>query len=292
MRRLTASVFAVAGLVVVCGTAVAFGALDSTPVVRAPAGTAASAADSARAALGEVTLPAGSERLSAPPPGLQSALAEPDETSAYVTFRLARDYWTAPNAAAVSRLLARAPAGASRQFSWGVASSGSRGVQWDLPSRGRWLGPRWLEVGAITDPHTAGRWFVMVTAVAVWTPWRLELPSGVRSVTVRRLPSGPVLARVSDAVTVGRIIAAVDGLSVDDATRAVYACPEMPAGGSPGVELTFSDASGAAAATASTGSCPPDLLLAVPGFGHQQLMLGNLRAQLHTILGISLPSFV
>src|ERR1039458_10547136 len=156
MRRLSASVFAVAGLGGACGTAVAFGTLDATPVVRAPAGTAASAPSAARAALGEVTLPAGSERLSAPPPGPQSALADPDEPSAYVTFRLARDYWTAPDAAAVSRLLARAPAGASRQFSWGVASSGSRGVQWDLPSRGRWLGPRWLEGGATWGITTAG----------------------------------------------------------------------------------------------------------------------------------------
>ena len=90
--------------------------------------------------------------------------------------------------------------------------------------------------------------------------------------------------------SVARIVAAVNGLDVDDAVHAIYACPEQPAGSVPGFGLTFAAASGATLATASTQACPEDLLLAVPGHGSQRLILGNLRDELGAILSRTLPA--
>jgi hypothetical protein len=290
MRRLPPSLLAVAALALVCGPAVAFGAAGSpSPVLNAPAGTAAQAAADALAVLSQLRLPAGSRRLSAPPHGLVAALQEPGSLYGYVTFKRASGYWTVPSAAAALRLLSERPAGDSTQFSWGEDSSGPQGVQWKLPTADPWLGPRWIEVAAVADPHTSGRWFVMATAVVVWTPYRLDLPSTAASVTVRRLQDRAVLATVSDAARIAQIVAAVNGLAVDDAIHAVYSCPMLQVGKRPGFELTFADASGNVLATATTDWCPLDLSLKVGTHGPQQLILGGLVAKLERILGITLP---
>ena len=129
----------------------------------------------------------------------------------------------------------------------------------------------------------------MVTAVDVWTPSRLEIPADVRSVTVTRLSDGAVLARVSAAATIARMIAAVNGLAVDDAVHAVYPCPMVPVGDRPGFRLTFAAADGSVLATASTQLCPEDLLLSV-GTRQQRLILGDIVPELEGILATPLPS--
>ena len=160
-----------------------------------------------------------------------------------------------------------------------------------MPTQDRWIGPRLLDIGVIADPGTHGRWFVMVTAVDVWTPSRLEIPPDVQSVTVTRLAGGAVLARVSAAATIARIAAAVNGLAVDDAVHAVFGCPMVPVGARPGFRLTFTGGSGVVLATASTQSCPEDLSLSV-GTQQDKLILGDLVPELEGILAIALPPVV
>jgi hypothetical protein len=285
-------VFAVAGLVaVLAATESLAAAIAPSPWVSAPAGTAARAGTLARAALAEIRLPAGAERLSHAPRGLLAALSEPELASPYASFVRVSGYWTVPSAAAAASVLAPTPTGArGGTSSWGTGQAGGRGMEWTLPLNDTWLGPRLLAIGAIADPGAGSRWFVTATAVVVWTPRHLEVPAGVASVSVRALSGGRPLASVTDAKTVARIVAAVNGLDVDDAVHAVYACPEQPAGSVPGFGLTFDASSGATLATASTQSCPADLLLAVPGYGSQRLILGNLRDELGAILSRTLPA--
>lgn len=285
MRRLSPSVFALAGAVLVCGTAVALGAANaSSPVLRAPAGTAAHAAADARAALGRLTLPGASRRLGSVPRALRGPL-EPDFTMGFVTFETATAFWSLASADAVTALLAQAPRGAT---SWSYPGD-VRGVQITLASEGSWMGPRWLVIEAKPDPSAAGHWLAEIQAVAVWTPWRLELPNAPKAVIVRRLANDSVLATVTDAARVARIVAAVDGLAVDDAVHAVYHCPSLPIGARPGFELSFVGTPERILATASTEWCPADLSLEVGTHGRQQLILGDLVAQLEKILAIKLP---
>jgi hypothetical protein len=273
-----------AALVLACGVALAASA-PSSPEVHAPAATAAQAAADARAAVAAVAIPAGSQRLEALPSALRGSIG-PDYSQAYATFATATEYWQLANAGAAATLLAQAPKGSS---SWSNWASWSQGVQITLPAGGSWMGPRWVVIAATADPGHTGRWVAAVSATFVWTPYRLELPGDSSSVTVSRLQGGSVLARVSDAKRVAAIVAVIDALAVDDAVHAVYACPAEPAGEKPGFELSFADASGAVVATASTEPCPPDVSLRVGRRGPQQLILGDLRAQLQRILGISLP---
>jgi hypothetical protein len=285
MRRLPPSVFAVAGFVLACGTAAALAAPQaSSPVLSAPPATPARAAADAGAALSRITLPAGSQRLAAAPRALRGS-SGPDFTMAYATFKTATAYWRLANGAAATALLAQAPRGSS---TWSYPGELS-GAQITLPARGGWLGPRWLVIETRPDPGAAGRWLAEIQAVAVWTPWRLELPGAVASVTVRRLQDGAVLADVTDAGRVARIVAAVNALAVDDAIHAVYACPFGPAGKLPGFELSFTDSTGALLATAKTEWCPLDVSLKVGTHAPQQLIAGNLVATLERILGIALP---
>jgi hypothetical protein len=292
MRRLPPSVSAVAGFAAVLAAAASVAAASApSPWVSAPAGTAARASDLAAAALGEIRLPAGAERLAQAPRGLLAALSEPNLTYPYASFERVSGYWTVPSAAAAASVLAQTPAGAGGgTSSWGTGPAAGRGVEWTLRLDESWIGPRLLAVGAIADHADGSRWLLVATAVVVWTPRRLELPAGVASVSVRALGGGARLASVTDAKTVARIVAAVDGLDVDDAVHAIYPCPEQPAGQVPGFGLIFAAASGATVATASTQACPEDLLLAVPGHGSQRLILGNLRDELEAILSRTLPA--
>lgn len=277
--------FAVAGLVLACGTAAALAAPQaSSPVLTAPATTPVRAAADAGAALLRITLPAGSQRLATAPRALRGAL-EPDFTMAYVTFKTATAYWRLANGSAASALLAQAPRGSS---SWSYPGDLS-GAQITLPARGVWFGPSWLVIETRPDPSRAGRWLAEIRAVVVWTPWRLQLPGDVASVTVRRLQDGAVLAEVTNAGRVAQIVAAVNALAVDDAIHAVYACPELPAGKRPGFELSFTGSTGALLATATTEWCPLDVSLKVGTHAPQQLVAGNLAATLERILGITLP---
>jgi hypothetical protein len=285
-------VSAVAGFVAVFAAAASVaGASAPSPWVSAPAGTAARASALARAALAEIRLPAGAARLSQAPAGLLAALSEPNMSAGYASFERAVDYWTVPSAAAAASVLAQTPAGVGGGTSvWGTGPAGGRGAEWTLPLNDDWIGPRLLAVGAIADHADGSGWLLVGTAVVVWTPRRLELPSGVASVSVRALSGGAPLADVSAPASVARIVAAVNALDVDDAVHAIYACPEQPAGSVPGFGLTFAAASGATLATASTEACPADLLLAVPGHGSQRLVLGNLRDELGAVLSRNLPA--
>jgi hypothetical protein len=286
-------VSAVAGFVAVLAAAASVAAASSpSPWVSAPPGTAARASALARAALAEIRLPAGAQRLSQAPSGLLAALSEPNMSAGYTSFARVSSYWTVPSAAAAASAIAQTPAGAGGGTStWGTGPAGGRGAEWTLPLNDDWLGPRLLAVGAIADRAAGSRWLLVGTAVVVWTPRRLELPSGIASVSVRALGGGaPLLASVSAPASVARIVAAVNGLDVDDAVHAIYACPAQPGRGVDGFALTFEGASGATLATASTEACPADLLLAVPGHGSQRLILGNLRDELAAILSRTLPA--
>ena len=222
--------FAVAGLVLSCGTAAALASPQaSSPVLSAPAGTAARGAADARAAL-RITLPAGSQRLTAAPRSLRGAL-EPDFTRAFATFKTATAYWSLAGGAAASALLAQAPRGSS---SWSYPG-GLRGAQITLPGRGAWFGPSWLVIETRPDPSAGGRWLAEIQAVVVWTPWRLELPGDVASVTVRRLQDGAVLARVTDA---GRVVGVIEVMGpvgmVTAATSPTTSATRPPGNGGPG----------------------------------------------------------
>jgi hypothetical protein len=295
MRRLTPSVLLASGFVLLCGTVAALAAPDapraSSTVLRAPAGTPARAAAEVAAVLARAGLPAGSTRIATPSPQLVAALHGPLFNQPFVTFASARQYWTLPSGAPGSpeALTPRIP-GASVSVRWGEGSPTITGVQWDLPPAGRWLGPRWLVINAIPDPGAAGRWLALLEATVVWTPWRLELPGSVGSVVVRRAQDGAVLARLGDPARVARVLAAVGALAVDDAIHAVYACPLLPTGSRPGVELSFLGASGNVVATAATESCPQDLSLAVRGGRTQQLILDGFLGRLEAIVGRRLPA--
>ena len=285
-----------AGLLAVCAMAVghaasvpARGATPAdSPVVSAPRGTPARAAADARAALGEIRLPAGSRRLRSLPRGV-SAPSSSGFTRPFVTVKIADEYWTIPRDA-VTALFAQTRRG---DTSWSSGPAGGpveqRGEQILLPDLGRWIGPRWLVIAAKPDPRAAGRWLVLVQSVVVWTPRRLVVPRGVRSVSVRRLQDSSVIDRVDDPSRVARIVAAVDALAVDNAIHAVYSCPALGVGARPGVELSFAGASGALLASASTEYCPRDLIFGVPGHGRQLLILGDLLTRLEAILGRRLP---
>ncbi len=263
----------------------------SATVLRAPAATPARAAADVAAVLARAGLPAGSTRIATPSPALLAALRGPSFNQPFVTFASARQYWTLPSSAAGGpELLTPRIPGASVSMRWGDGSPAITGVQWRLPPAGRWLGPRWLAINTIPDPGAAGRWLALVEATVVWTPWRLELPGSVRSVVVRRAQGGAVLARVSDAARVARVLAAVGALAVDDAVHAVYACPFLPAGFTPGIELSFLGASGNVVATAATPFCRPDLSLHVLGGPTQQLVLDGFLGRLEAIVGRRLPA--
>ena len=168
--------------------------------------------------------------------GLLAALSEPNMSAGYASFERAVGYWTVPSAAAAASVLAQTPAGARGGTSvWSTGPAGGRGAEWTLPLNDGWLGPRLLAVGAIAEHAAGSRWLLVGTAVVVWTPRRLELPSGVASVSVRALSGGPPLADVSAPASVARIVAAVNGLDVDDAVHAIYACPAEPVGQRPRV---------------------------------------------------------
>ncbi|MGA3362708.1 MAG: hypothetical protein ABSD82_11845 [Solirubrobacteraceae bacterium] len=287
MRKLTPLVLALAVLVVVCATAVSSRAASSvsSPVLRAPAGTAAAAARDARAALAAVALPAGSVRLATAPRALRAEPVGPDFTLPYVTFKTATEYWSLPDAGAASALLAQAPKGSSTWLDSGALS----GAQIMLRSLGRWIGPRWLVIETKPDPGAGGRWLAELQGVAVWTPQRLVLPGDVASVTVRRLQDGATLATVTSAAQVASIVATLNGLAVDDAIRAVYACPALQSGRKPGFELLFDGSTGALLASATTEWCPNDVSLKVGTHGPQQLIAGDVVGALEKILGIALP---
>ena len=292
MRRLPPSVSAVAGFAAVLAAAVSIATASApSPWVSAPAGTAARASALAAAALAEIRLPPGAQRVSGVPRALLAALSEPDPSAAYASFERVSGYWTVRSAAAAADVVARTPPGASVSFGWSNTDpSRGRGQLFTFALKDPWIGPRQLAVGAIADPGAGSRWLVAATAVVVWTPRHLELPAGVASVSVRALSGGAPLVVVSAAATVARIVAAVNGLDVDDAVGAIYHCPEQPAGRTPGFGLTFADSTGTTLATAATGACPEDLLLAVPGYGGQRLILGNLRDELGAILSRTLPA--
>jgi hypothetical protein len=284
---LTRSLLA-AALVLVCVVTASFAAAaQSSPVLDAPARTPEQAAADARAALAEVTLPAGSVRLAAPPPALRAPL-EPDFTMGYVTFRTATAYWRLASAHAAAALLAQAPAGAT---TWSD-TPGTRGARIELAAAGAWIGPRWLVLATLPDPSLHGAWLAELQSVAVFTPWRLEVPTDVASVTVTRLRDGAVLARVSAPAAVAAVVAAVNGLPVDDAVDAFYGCPALLDASKPGFEIRFAAASGALLASASTQWCPQDLSLEVGSHAPQRLILGDLVARLQGILGIALPPTV
>jgi hypothetical protein len=284
MRKLTPSVLALTFLVVVCGTS--WAALSgSSPVLRAPAGTAAAAAADARAALAAVAPPAGSRRLATEPRALRAEPVGPDYTMPYVTFRTATEYWSLRDAGAANALLAQAPKGSSTWLDPGALS----GAQIMLRSLGRWMGPRWLVIETKPDPGAGGRWLAELQGVAVWTPQRLVLPGDVASVTVRRLQDGATLATVTSAAQVAAVVATVNGLAVDDGIHAVYACPALQSGKRPGFKLLFDGSTGALLASASTEWCPSDVSLKVGTHGPQQLIAGDVVGELQKILGIALP---
>jgi hypothetical protein len=285
-------VSAVAGFVAVLAAAGSVAAASApSPWVPAPAGTAGRASALAGAALGEIRLPAGAQRVSQAPSGLLAALSAPDPSAGYVSFERVSGYWTVPSAAAAAQVIGRTPPGARVSVGWSNTDpAGGRGQEFTLVLEDRWLGPATLVVGAIADPAAGSRWLLAATAVVVWTPRRLELPAGVASVSVRALSGGAPLADVSAPARVARIVAAVNGLEVDDALGATFHCPEQPAGSMPGFVLAFAASSGDTLATASTQACPADLLLAVPGYASQRLILGNLRDDLEAILSRALPA--
>jgi hypothetical protein len=287
MRKLTPSVLVLAFFVVVCGMAVSSRAASSasSPVLRAPAGTEAAAAADARAALAAVKLPEGSVRLTSEPRVLRAEPVGPGLTMPYVTFRTATEYWSLPDAGAASALLAQAPKDSSTWLDPGALS----GAQIMLRSLGRWMGPRWLLIETKPDPGAGGRWVAELQGVAVWTPQRLVLPGDVASVTVRRLQDGATLATVTSAAQVQEIVAAVNGLAVDDAIDAIFACPAMQSGKRPGFELLFAGSTGVLIASATTEWCPSDVALRVGTHGPQQLIAGNVVDELERILGIALP---
>lgn len=288
-RTLTRALLVAAALALLATTAATFAAATpASGVANAPAGTAERAAADARQALAGITLPPGSQRLAAPPPALRGPL-EPDFTMGYVTFRTATEYWRLPSAKAARALLAQAPAGAT---TWSD-TPGTRGARIALPAAGAWIGPRWLVIATLPDPSVHGAWLAELQSVAVFTPWRLEIaPAAVASVTVTRLADHAVLARVSAPTQVAAIVAAVNGLAVDDAVNAFYGCPALLGAGRPGFELSFAAASGALLASASTQWCPQDLALTVGAHAPQRLILGDLVARLQRILAITLPPTV
>jgi hypothetical protein len=287
--RLRASLIATVTLALGCA---AIAAASSSGVLDAPAATASRAAADARASLDRITLPAGSRRLPVAPPGLRGPL-EPDFTMGYRTFRTATEYWRLATAADAAQLLAQAPVAST---TWSDPG-GVRGAQIALAPAGPWIGPRWLVIEIRPDPSTAGAWLAELQAVAVWTPWRLEIPADVASVTVTRLQDGAKLATVSAPAQVAQIVAAVNGLAVDDAVDAVFSsarnalrdCPALLSGKKPGFALSFDAASGTMLASANTEWCPADLALRVASHAPQQLILGDLVARLQGILGITLP---
>jgi hypothetical protein len=296
MRRLTPSALLASCVVLLCAAVAALAATSapsaaSSTVLRAPAATPARAAADVAAVLARAGLPAGSSRIAAPSPALVAALQGPSFNQPFATFASARQYWTLPSGAGGGpELPAPRIPGASVAERSGDGSPAITGVQWRLPTGGRWFGPRWLAINAIPDPGAAGRWLALVEATVVWTPWRLELPRGVRSVVVRRAQGGAVLARVANPARVARVLAAVGALAVDDAVHAVYACPFLPAGFTPGVELSFLGASGNVVATAATEFCPQDLSLTVRGGRTQRLILDGFLGRLAAIVGRRLPA--
>jgi len=291
MRRHAPAALLATVVALLCGVAGALAAQGApSTVLRAPPGTATRAAADVAAVLARARLGAGATRIATPSAQLVAALHGPYFNQPFVTFASARQYWTiASNASGAPALLAPRIPGASVSVRWGEGSPAITGVQWDLPPAGRWLGPRWLAISAIPDPGAAGRWLALVEATVVWTPWRLELPGSVRSVIVRRAQDGAVLARLTDRARVARVLAAVAGLAVDDAVHAVYACPLLPTGVKPGVELSFVNAAGDLVATAATKFCSPTLALHVRGGRTQQLLLGGFLGRLEAIAGRRLP---
>jgi hypothetical protein len=284
MSRIARPALALAVLVALCGSAVADGASRaSTPVLKAPAATVARAAADARAALSAVSLPAGSQALPSAPHALAAEPGGPDLTQPYATFKTATAYWRLASAAAASALLAQARHPAISETGPGDLHL----TQIMLATEGAWMGPRWLTIE--TKPGSGGHWLAELQGVAVWTPYRLELPSAVAAVSVRRLQDGSLLADVRSPAQVARLVAAVNALAVDDAIHAVYACPAEPVGKRPGFQLSFLTGSGAVLATATTVACPPDVALRVGTHGPQELILGGLAGRLQKILRITLP---
>ena len=237
MRRLPPSVSAVAGFAAVLAAAASIAAASApSPWVSAPAGTAGRASELAAAALAGIRLPAGAQRLAGPRRAARelfgAGLARSGTRASSASAATGR--CRAPPRRRVPRADARRR---GRSLTWSNTDRpNGRGVSWSrCRSDERWIGPRLL-VGR-RDRRSSGRVALArscATAVVVWTPRRLELPAGVASVSVRALGGGAQLASVTDAKTVARIVAAVDGLDVDDAVHAIYPCPEQPAGRSRG----------------------------------------------------------
>lgn len=255
----------------------------SAPWLHAPATTATNARTVARDAVAAIAMPAGSQRLAAAP---RAAPSPPDFDQPYRTFASARAWWSVPSSE-VGALLARAPAGSTR---WSSDPGGGEGVQIMLhePSS-PWFGPRWVVIAAAPQPGGA-RALVLVESTVVWTPRRLELPAGVRTITVRNQSGGAVLARVGDPARIAAVERAIAALRVDDAVDGVYACPEQS--GAVGFSLALAGAGGAPLASVTTEACPPDARLRVGASASQALMLGDLRARLQAILDVRLPSTV
>ena len=291
MRRRTSAALLATAVALLCAVAGALAAPGApSTVLRAPPGTPARAAADVAAVLARAWLAAGSARIATPSPRLVAALRGPSFNQPYATFASARQYWIIPgNRSGAPELLAPRIPGAAASERWGNGSPAITGVQWTLPPAGRWLGPRWLAINTIPDPGAAGRWLALVEATVVWTPWRLELPASVRSVVIRRAQDGAVLVRLTDRARVARVLAAVGALAVDDAVHAVYACPFLPAGARPGVELSFANAAGTVVASAATQFCRPTLALHVRGGRTQQLLLDGFLRRLEAITGRRLP---
>jgi hypothetical protein len=294
MRRLFRSLSVVACCVAVvgCGNAASKRSAARGGVIVAPAGIAAQAQSDADALIDAIQPPRGSVRTGVLPPHVLSALAQPAATQPYVTFRVQTRYWSVP-ANAVGRLIAAA--GAGRVLSWqsNIGLGAPAGDGWTLPNLGRWIGPRFLSVLAVPDPSDTSRSFVEAEAVVVWTPRFLDLPRTASAMTIGTyLDGGNVrprhVWRTGSASRIARIAALIDALPVDNAVNAHYGCPFIPAGGPKGLILTFENAAGRPVATATTEFCPNDLVVSLPGSGHQLRALGSFVAQLDRITGLRL----
>ena len=260
------------------GTVLALAAagVASGAMVQAPTNVAALAQANARAIVASVSMPRGAERVRAPavaPPTLGFA-------QGYVTVATVSRYWSVP-AARVQGLLGWG--GRRSTSSWSSNTPpGAQGRQYLLAPR-RWLALRWLILAARPAGH--GRWLVLVQASVVWEPNRLELPDGVSTVVITRLSDGSTLANVTAPAQVAQIVADVNGLIVDEAVNAVWACPSNQP---PGFALSFEDASGELLASAQTVACPADLEL-TEGSQTQPLVLGDLQTRLQKLVGVHLP---
>ena len=137
---------------------------------------------------------------------------------------------------------------------------------WSLTPGSRWFANR--DVLVSVRAERGGVTTVAVAARVAWIPERLRVPSGVRTAVLSLVPSGRVLSRVTNASTLRAIAALIDGLTPDEATRAVFSCPAMIAGRMPTeLRIAFYGRARQTLATLQTEWCPPLDRLAVTGHG-------------------------